>query len=387
MAGRERNGMGTVVKRSDGRYQAAVYVLTPTGHRRRKYVYGRTWDEANDKRLELLQNNRRGVPSESSAMPLGEYLTYWLDHVAVLDLQPSTFTRYRALVRDYIAPHIGRRKLNRLNTADVRALMATLGRTEGKGGRVLSPRTIQFVHAVLRSALQHAVREELIGRNVAKLVSPPRAAPVEVTPLDPDIARRFLRTARDHWLAALWLLLLTTGLRRGEALGLAWSDIDLDGGTVRVRRTLQKLDGRFVFGEPKSARSRRVLTLPAVVVTALRRHPEITRGRATGAPVRVAGQPADLVFVSASGRPVEPRSVNLAFDRLLKRAGVPHARVHDLRHTCATLLLAEGASDREVMELLGHSSIGITMNTYAHVLDDSKRRMASRMDGLFGGDG
>ncbi|KAA1025577.1 site-specific integrase [Pseudonocardia sp. EV170527-09] len=384
MAGRERNGMGTVVKRSDGRYQAAVYVLTPTGHRRRKFVYGRTWDEANDKRLELLDNNRKGVPSESSAMRLDEYLTYWLDHIAVHDLRPSTFARYRALVRDYITPHLGRKKLNRLSPSDVRGLMATLARTKGKSGRVLSPRTIQFIHAVLRSALQHAVRDELIGRNVAKLVSPPRATPPEITPLSPEVARKFLRVANTHWLAALWLILLTTGLRRGEVLGLTWSDVDLDAGTLRVRRTVQKLDGVFVFGEPKSARSRRVLTLPAVCLAALRRQPEINRGRAAGEQRRVDGQPADLVFVSTSGQPIDPRSVNRAFDRLLTKAEVPHSRVHDLRHTCATLLLAEGASDREVMELLGHSSIGITMNTYAHVLDDSKRRMASRMDGLFG---
>ncbi|SFO52479.1 Phage integrase family protein [Pseudonocardia ammonioxydans] len=175
--------------------------------------------------------------------------------------------------------------------------------------------------------------------------------------------------------------------RRGEVLGLTWSDVDLDAGTLRVRRTVQKLDGAFVFGEPKSARSRRILPLPVVCVDALSRQPEINRGRAKGKAQRVPGQPTDLVFVSASGQPVDPRSVNRAFDRLLVRAEVPHSRVHDLRHTCATLLLAEGASDREVMELLGHSSIGITMNTYAHVLDESKRRMATRMDGLFGGDG
>lgn len=266
----------------------------------------------------------------------------------------------------------------------MRTLVGTLGRTKGKGGRVLSARTIQFVHAVLRSGLQHAVREELIGRNVAKLVSPPRAAPAEVVALDPAVARRFLRFAREHWLAALWLILLTTGLRRGEVLGLAWSDVDLDSGTMRVRRTVQKLGDVFVFGEPKSARSRRTLPLPEVCVTALHAHVGITRERADGPQTRVPVQPADLIFVTRSGRPVDPRSVNRAFGRLLARAGLPHARVHDLRHTCATLLLADGASDRDVMELLGHSSIGITMNTYAHVLDESKRRMASRMDGLFG---
>lgn len=167
-------------------------------------------------------------------------------------------------------------------------------------------------------------------------------------------------------------------------LGLAWSDVDLDAGTLRVRRTVQKLDGEFVFGEPKSARSRRVLTLPGVCVVALRKQPDINRARSQGEQRPVPEQPPDLVFVASSGKPVEPRSVNVALNRLFTRAGVPHARVHDLRHTCATLLLASGVSGREVMELLGHSSIGITMNVYGHVLDESKRRMASRMDGLFG---
>ena len=386
MAGRNRNGMGTIVKRADGRYQAAVYVFTATGTRQRKYVYGRTWEEANDKRLELLDNNRRGLPSISSSMPLDKYLDHWLNDVAVGELRPSTFKRYRALVDDYIVPTLGKKKINRLTTGDVRTLLTVLRRTEGKSGRILSARTAQFIHAVLRSALQHAVREDLIGRNVAKLVSPPRSDPVEVTPLDLDDARAFLAVAGQHWLAALWLILITTGLRRGEVLGLTWADIDLDGGVMRVRRTVQKIDGVYLYGEPKSRRSKRAVRLPAGCVTALRRHRTISAERADLAHWSpLPGQPDDLVFVTSTGRVIDPRSINKALDRLLVKAGLTHTRVHDLRHTCATLLLHDGASDREVMELLGHSSISITMNVYAHVLDDAKRKLADRMDGFLAG--
>ena len=344
MAGRSRNGMGTVVKRSDGRYQAAVYVLTPTGHRSRRFVYGRTWDEANDKRLELLDNNRRGVPSVSSAMPLGEYLDHWLTDVATGQLRPSTFARYRALVEDYITPHLGRKRINRLTTSDVRAFLLTVHRSKGKSGRPLSARTVQFIHAVLRSALQHAVREDLIGRNVARLVTPPKVETPDVVPLDVHDARTFLKVASEHWLAALWLILVTTGLRRGEALGLTWADIDLDRATLHVRRTIQKINGQFLYGEPKSRRSKRAIRLPNGCIAALRRHQRITADRADL--VRwspLPGQPAELVFVTRTGRPIDPRALNKAFGRLLVRAGLSHARVHDLRHTCASLAAPRGS--------------------------------------------
>ena len=141
----------------------------------------------------------------------------------------------------------------------------------------------------------------------------------------------------------------------------------------------------FAYGEPESRRSKRGVRLPAACVAALRRHRVISAERADLAHwASLPDQPANLVFTTKTGRPIDPRSINKALDRLLVRAGLTHARVHDLRHTCATLLLHEGASDREVMELLGHSSINITMNIYAHVLDDAKRKLADRMDGLFG---
>jgi integrase len=188
----------------------------------------------------------------SSAMTLNSYLDYWLRDVAAHEQRVSTFARYQALVNDYIKPYIGSKKLNRLAPSDIRKLMTTLEGAPGKAGGPLSGRTRQFIHAVLRSALQHAVREDLVGHNVAKLVSPPKAESREIIPLDRQQAREFLAIAQQHWLCALWLLLVMTGLRRGEALALAWSDVDLDSGLMRVRRTLQRINGEFLSVSQKA---------------------------------------------------------------------------------------------------------------------------------------
>lgn len=382
MPRKQANGMGTIVKRKDGRYQAAVYVYTPTGERKRQYVYGHSWEEVNDERIRLLDNNRKGIPSATSSMKMGEYLDYWLDEVARHELRPSTFAAYETLTVHYVRPHLEHKRLNRLGVHDVRTFLNTVKKQNGRKGHKLSNRTIRFIHAVLRSALEHAVRQELIGRNVAKLVSPPSGDEHEVTPMEPRHARRFLEHANKHWLCALWLIYLATGLRRGEALGLAWSDINLATGELRVRRTVQRIKGQIVFGEPKTSRSRRTLHLPTVCIEALKRHRQIVADRASAHENPLPDQPKDLIFVTRTGRVIDPRSINRAFDALLKRAQIDHLRVHDLRHTCATFLMMEGSSGREVMEQLGHSSIGITMNVYGHVLNDAKREMASRMNRL-----
>jgi integrase len=382
MAGRAANGMGTIVQRKDGRYQAAVYVLAVNGARQRKYVYGKTWEEVNNKRIELLDNNRKGVPSISSSMNLGDYLDYWLENVVQVERGRSTYSGYEVVVRRFLKRHLGSRKLNALTPADVRALLAKLRKDKTVQGKPLSARYIQNVFEVLRGALNNAVREELIGRNVAKLVKAPSRNHYEVEPMSETDARRFIRHVANHWLNALWLLLITTGLRKGEVLGLAWSDINMVTGEFRVRRTVQRVRGELVFGEPKTKRSRRVLYLPPVCLAALKSHRKATAERMTEPLNPAPGQPDDLVFITRTGRVIEPRNVNTMLDRVLKNAKIDRGRVHDLRHTCATLLLMDGATIREVMDQLGHASISTTANIYGHVLDEAKRKMAERMNRL-----
>lgn len=240
-----------------------------------------------------------------------------------------------------------------------------------------------MIHAVLRAMLNHAMREELVARNVARLVQPPTPDRGESRPWTDVEARGFLTTTRAHRLHALFVVALGLGLRRGELLGLRWLDVDFTTGQLRVWHTLQRVRGDgVVYGPPKSRRSRRVLTMPAVVVAALRQHAlQQNADRATAGP---AWTDTGLVFTTATGRHVEPRNLNTTFSRLVARACVRPIRFHDLRHTCATLLLSRGVSPRMVMDILGHSQIAVTMNTYGHVIPAMQQEAAGHMDAALG---
>ncbi|MGW4931619.1 tyrosine-type recombinase/integrase [Streptomyces sp. NPDC004166] len=405
MAKRRANGEGTITKRTDGRYQAAAYVYRPDGTRTRKFVYGKTREEVAGKLTELQEKTRQGIPAASSTMAFGDYLTYWLATIAPERLKPATLNSYEGLTRLYIRPALGKKRLNRLSPADVRRFLtefkgsclcclrgADHDRPEGKRGccavgkcckRLPSARTVQYVHAVLRSALQQAMREELIARNVARIVETPTVTPKEVRPLDGAEVRILLKTARTHRLYALWLLLVSTGLRRGEALALTWSDIDLTNRQLRVRRNVQRIRRELLFGTPKTTRSIRTVSLPKHLVRALTHHREQQERER-----KVAGkkwqpapdQPDGLIFNTQTGRVIDPRSLNRMLTILCRDANVRRVRVHDLRHTCASLLLSRGVDARTIMETLGHSTITMTLDTYAHVMDTTLRAAAERMD-------
>ncbi|MFF8905975.1 tyrosine-type recombinase/integrase [Streptomyces olivaceoviridis] len=409
MAKRRANGEGTITKRKDGRYQAAAYVYRPDGTRTRKFVYGKTREEVADKLTEMQEQTRQGIPAASSTMAFGDYLTYWLAAIAPERLKPATLNSYEGLSRLYIRPALGKKRLNRLSPADVRRFLsefkssclcclrgADKERPEGKRtccavGRCCerrpSARTVQYVHAVLRSALQQAIREELIARNVARIVETPTVDRKEVRPLDAGEAKALLKTARSHRLYALWLLLVSTGLRRGEVLGLTWSDVDLNAGTLRVRRNVQRIRRELIFGTPKTMRSVRTVSLPRRCVQALTQHRATQdRERKIAGPKwkPAEGQPAGLIFTTSTGRVIDPRGLNRMLTILCRDARVPRVRVHDLRHTCASLLLAQGVDARTIMETLGHSTITMTLDTYAHVMGTTLRAAADRMDDALG---
>jgi integrase len=405
MAKRRANGEGTITKRTDGRYHAAAYVYRPDGTRTRKFVYGKTREEVADKLTELQEKTRQGIPAASSTMAFGDYLTYWLATIAPERLKPATLNSYEGLTRLYIRPALGKKRLNRLSPADVRRFLtefrgaclcclrgADRERPEGKRAccalghcckRLPSARTVQYVHAVLRSALQQAMREELIARNVARIVETPTVTPKEVRPLDGVEARLLLKTARCHRLYALWLLLVSTGLRRGEALALTWSDVDLANRQLRVRRNVQRIRRELLFGTPKTTRSIRTVSLPRHLVRALTSHREQQERERKVAGKKwqpTAGQPDGLIFTTQTGRVIDPRSLNRMLTILCRDANVRRVRVHDLRHTCASLLLSRGVDARTIMETLGHSTITMTLDTYAHVMDTTLRAAAERMD-------
>ena len=280
------------------------------------------------------------------------------------------------MIRLYIAPELGHRSLSRLAPQDLESLY---GKLLAKG---LSPRSVRLVHAVIHRALRQAERWSLVSRNVARLVDAPRPAAAEIRPFSPEEIRQLLTAAEGDRLGALYVLAVTSGLRQGELFGLRWADVDLDSELVRVRQQLHHTRDGWTFTEPKTRAGRRTVAIPRIAVAAMRQH----RVRQNAERLRCgpAWEDLDLVFTNETGRPCERRNlVRQSFQPLLERAGLRRVRFHDLRHSAATLLLAEGVHPKVVQERLGHASISITMDTYSHVLPTMQAEAAAKLDSFF----
>jgi integrase len=358
------NGDGSLWLRKDGRWCGAAYVRTVGNRVERRYVYGQTRKEATAKLVELQKRHGEGLAAGSTTLTVAGFLVEWLAHVE-RRVRPQTHAGYENNVRLHIVPRIGSKKLSRLTVREVRIMVDDM-RSSG-----MSPRMVQWVHSTLRAALQHAFAEDLVTRNVARGVR--IETPEKVTVIEPftvDEAREFLRQVRGHRLHALWVTVLLLGLRRSEVCGLHWSDVDLDKGTLRITRGLQRAGGALRELPTKTRRSRRTVPLPAVVMQALRDHRD--RQDKERASTR-HWQDTPYVFTSRIGTPLEPRTLTRTFHALCERHGLRRVRLHDLRHTCVSLLLALGVSPRIVMEIVGHSAIEMTMNVYAHVSLDNQR--------------
>jgi len=369
---RNPNGAGTITQRKDGRFQAAVYVLQSDGTRARKFAYGKTWAECDVKRRALLDAVDNGVPVPTRSAKLSEWLPYWLDNVVKPRRKLSTYDKYEAHVRLYLVPGIGSKRLESLSVADVRRFLVQLEKKT-------TAATAKESHRVLRTALTAACREELISRNVASLVEPPRPKARELSPWSLDETLDFLAASRRDPLYAAFVLAIAMGLRRGELVGLRWADIDLDKRVLYVRQQTQRRRGVLYDDDPKGRRQRTV-PLPAMCIAPLRWHRMRQNEQWIKAGEKWEG--GGYVFTTASGRPVEPRNVYRSFTRVAASAGLRVIRLHDARHGTATLLTAAGVAPRVVMEILGHSQISITMDVYTHVVQDTQREAISHMDRL-----
>lgn len=315
------NGDGTVYQRKDGRWEAAGYVLAPGNTRRRVHVYGATRKEALAKLTEKIAASNRGLPVPSAQGSLAAYLTYWLENVAVHHLRENTHTRYTTCVHRYLIPGLGKKKLTKLTAKDVRTWLNHLRTTcqcctRGIDARrdqprccaagqccrkLLSPLTGTYIHSVLKSALEHAVREEEIQRNVTRNVRTGSPRPRRFEPLTADEARQLLATSQRHRLHALFELALHTGLRKGELLGLHWEDLDLDTGTAAIRRTLQRTSAGGLTTLPTKTRaSERRIALPARCLQSLKLHHEQQQREREAA--GTAWRQNGYVFTTTQGR-------------------------------------------------------------------------------------
>lgn len=377
------NGEGTIYQRKDSRWEAAGYVLATDGTRKRVRVYGTTRKEAAHKLTERIAASNQGRPVAAADSTVAAYLTYWLDSVAIHRLRENTHTRYRTCARLYVIPGLGRKKIAHLTTKDIRTWLDRLRTTcqccvRGLDkqqrccavaqccGKRLSPLTVTYVHSVLKSALEHAVREDELPRNVARNIKNSTPRPRRFEPLTVAEARRFLASIESHRLQALFELALRTGLRKGELLGLCWEDLDLDGGTASIRRTLQRTPTAGLTTLPtKTVSSERRIALSAECVHALKHHRERQNREREAA--GDAWTDSGFVFTAPDGSPTDPSTLTRHFTALCRAARLRRIRFHDLRHTAATLLLEQGVELVVIKELLGHAHIGVTASVYAHV--------------------
>jgi integrase len=335
---RRGNGEGTITRRRDGRWEARYYVPTVNGMKR-KTLYGKTQAEVRDKLTKALSDRIDGIVYDDENMTVGGYLDVWLKGSVYGSVRRSTYDRDINLVNNHIKPFLGGLKLKKLNSAHVQSFY------RDRLDKGLSASTVHKMHDILRRGLAQATKWHLIQQNVADTVKPPRPAPKEICALSAAETRRLLEAASGDRLEALYVLAVHTGVRQGELLALRWQDVDIENAVVSVRRTLTRSGGRVVFGEPKTKKSRRSIRLTPQAVEALRSHLERQLRD-----MEILGdryQDQGLVFTTDTGAPINPSNLRQrSFAPLLKRAGLPHMRFHDLRHTCATLLLVSVESTR-----------------------------------------
>lgn len=370
-------GEGSIYKRKDGRWTAVVNLGYQDGKLKRKSFYGKTREEVQGKLIAALNDVQKGIPIPTERQTLKQFLERWLTDCVKPSVRPTTYVSYELQVRLHIVPMLGKYRLEKLTPQHVQTFLKD--RLESG----LAANTLKHCLSILRMALGQAQRWGLLGRNVAALVDSPRAERHEFEPLTPKQAREFLQAAQDDKFGMLFTVAIATGLRRGELLGLRWVDIDFENGTLRVNRSLQRVQGKLVFQEPKTMKSRRVVPLPDLLVVKLREHRtrQLERKLAAGPNWQDNG----LVFPSRLGTPMEPRNVKRHLDPLLVKAGLPPCRVHDLRHICASLLLEQGVQLKVVSEILGHTQLSITADLYTHVLPAVKVGAMDKMNSILTG--
>ncbi len=348
---------------------------------KKRYVSAKDKTECRKKLRAAMGDADKGIVYDAGTTTVREHLEHWLEDVVKPNKTHRTYSTHRQQTNTHVVPAIGRVKLKELRKAHIDRMYAALLRSG------LASSSVRRVHAVLHAALEEAVRGDLIPRNPAAHANKPKVRQEEIKPLDAAQARTLLDTARGDRYEALYVLCLTAGLRQGEALGLRWSDVDLDAATLTVNRQLQRVrgengePGKLEFSEPKNA-SRRTVGLPQRAVESLRSH----RKRQLEEELEASSyEGLGLVFATSKGTPLDAQNVvNRYFKPLLKRAGLPPVRFHDLRHSCLSMLAARGEPIRDLQALAGHATASFTLQRYTHHYDSSAKRTASAMDEALG---
>ena len=378
MPKRRANGEGNIRKRKDGRWEGRYTVGhdPETGKSIIKNVLGKTQAEVKEKLKKAIEENVGIDYGRAKTYTVGSWLEVWMENYAKIKLRPSTYKTSQGFLKNHIKPQIGSIPLADLTSLDLQQFYKHLldgGRVDRieakKKPKGLAPKTVRNIHQMIGSAYNLAIEQKLVTRNPADGCALPKVERKEMQTLPVEQLTSFLREAKDSGVFALYYIDLTTGLRRGELLGLKWSDIDLEKGDLRVQRQIGRIDGKIIEMPLKTKNAYRTLPLSADAISVL-----MQQRRKTGN--------SEWVFPSPTGGPMSPDSVLHMLQRVLKRAGLPRIRFHDLRHTFATMALQNGVDVKTVSSMLGHYSAGFTLDTYAHVTTDAQLKAAQTMGNI-----
>ena len=381
MSKRRANGEGNLRKRKDGRWEGRYTAGRDpeTGKAIYKNVLGKTQAEAKAKLKQAIEEAKGLDAGKVGRYTVGQWMDVWFENYARVKVRPSSHQTYRGYIDNHIKTNIGQIPLEKLTSLELQKLYKKLlekgrvdrleSRHQAKG---LSPKTVRNIHQIISSAMKLAQEQKLIVGNPAEGCALPRLEHREMQTLPVEQLQSFLGEAKDSGVFELYYLELATGLRRGELLGLKWEDIDLERGDLRVKRQIARINGEVVEAPLKTKNAYRTLPLAEDTVSVLLEQKK-----------KVGSSP--WVFPSPAGGPISPDSVGNMLHRVLKRAGLPSLRFHDLRHTFATLALQNGVDVKTVSGMLGHFSAGFTLDTYAHVTTASQRQAAKTMGGILSG--
>lgn len=368
---RRARGEGGVHQRKDGLWEASLDIGWEGATRKRKRIYGKTEAEVKRKLNIALADRERGILITTADVRMDTYLLNWLENTIKVSRTERTYESYKAMIESHIIPIIGNLKLGKLTPTHVRNMMAA----KSKDG--LSARTVNYLRAVLRSALSQARDEELVHRNVASIAKPVTGSKTrEPMPLSVEQARAFFKQIEGDRFEAAYLIAANLGLRRGEILGLRWQDVDLENESLRVRQQVQRVGNVDKITQLKTKASERTLPLPPNIAKALekRKDHQTTEKALAGTDWIETG----LVFTNTKGGIQNPANFYAMYKRHIQAVGIVDDKgksptFHDLRHTATSMLVRQGVQPRVAMEILGHSNIAVTMDVYAHVVEDSMR--------------
>lgn len=403
---RNPNGESSIYQGKDGKWHGHVTVgVLDNGKPDRRHLERKTETSVTSAVRELERERERGkVRRPGRSWTVEQWFTHWVENIAALSVRPNTLTGYRVAVYNHLIPGIGAHRINRLQPEHLERLYTTLSKKRTQRGTEFKPARIHQIHRTARTALGEAVRRGHLTSNPAEIARPPRIPEEEIMPFTKTEAQQLLHAAGTMRNGARFVIALTLGLRKGEALGLKWRDVDFEQRTLTIRRTVQRLNwqhgcpsgapcghryaghcpdrhsGGVVTAEVKSGAGKRTIGLPLPLVTVLKEH--LTRQGQDRQRARNLWVEQDWVFANRLGGPVHPRIDHDAWKSLLKKAGVRDARLHDARHTAATMLLLLGVPDRAVMDVMGWAQVAMTKR-YQHITTELTTMIADQVGGLY----